>query len=183
MIALAAVVLSLALVPLIGGRFSGLVHLRLRYEAVMVVLFVIQGVLRGRIIGVDEASEWALAAWGGVCLALVFILMPSRGVPGVGVLIGGLASNLWVTLLNGGMPYATPSGEAASVATSFYHAANSATSFVWLGDVLPDPTGRFLVSLGDLLLLVGFTAVVLHGSTLSAIAREQHVGAARPPVD
>lgn len=161
MIAVAAVAVCAILLPFVGGRLSSLAQLRLKHEGLLVGLFLLQGVLRGRFPGIDEASAWAIAVWGAACLALVLLLLPSRGLPGVPVLIVGLAANLWVTLVNQGMPYVALDGGAIVNAGRFYHLASTATSFAWMGDVVPDPSMRSLLSLGDLLLFVGMVVVVL----------------------
>lgn len=170
MIALAAASLSLLLVPLIGGRLVNLGRVRLRHGGAVLALFLVQGALRGRLPGLEESTVWAMAAWGAVCVSLVFLLWPSRNVVGVPILMIGLAANLWVTLLNQGMPYVTLSGAAATEVGSFYHLANRASTFAWMGDVLPDPTMGWLLSLGDMLLFVGFVVTVLHATSTDVVA-------------
>lgn len=171
MIVLLAIAWSLLLVPLSGGRLRSLAELRLDHEGLLVVLFVLQGFLRGRLPGIDAVSPWAVTMWAAVCLILIVLLLPSRWLPGVAPLVVGLGSNVLVTLANAGMPYVAldPS---AKVESAFYLPANGATHLVWFGDVLPDPSGRLLLSFGDLLLLVGCVSIVLYGATQSYAAQK-----------
>lgn len=165
MIAVAAAITCAVLFPFVGGSVSSLASFRMRYEAAVLVLFVVQAVLRGRLPGVDEASPWGLFAWGVTVLALIAALLPNRRETGVAVVILGLASNLWVALLNQGMPYMTADGSVVAGAGRFYHLATSATDMAWMGDVLPEPTGQWLLSIGDVLLFVGVVALVLHAAS------------------
>lgn len=166
MIALLAIALSLLLVPLSGGRLRALAELRLDHESLLVLLFVLQGLLRGRLPWIDDVSQWAVTAWAAVCVTLIFLLLPSRRLPGVAPLVAGLGSNVLVTLANTGMPYVA-TDPSVRVESAFYLPAHDATHLVWLGDVLPDPSQRWLLSFGDLLLLVGFVSIVLYGATQS----------------
>lgn len=171
MIVIAAAALCVVLFPLIGGRVSSLTRFRMRHETLVVVLFTVQAVLRGRLPGAGEPSAWAVFGWGVAALALIGVLLPSRRHTGVMIVVLGLASNLWVILLNQGMPYVTDSRLPVPGAGGFYRLATSATYLPWMGDVLPDPTGRWLLSLGDVLLLVGVIAIVL-----SAASAQQPTG-------
>lgn len=160
MIAGFGLLLALMLLPFTGGHIRAIGRLSLRNEAAIISVFAAQAVLRGRLPGM-AATEWAVSIWGMLCLILLLLLLRNLDVPGIAVVCLGIALNLGVTLLNGGMPYVLPGGSPNVDAGAFYRAASDSTSFVWLADVLPDPSGGWLLSTGDLLLLVGLIAVVV----------------------
>lgn len=164
MIVLFAFAWSAVLVLLTGGRLRSLDGVRIRHEPLVLILFVLQALARGVIQDRPHIAEWTILLWGACCLALITALIHSVSVPGVLVLACGLAANLLVTLANQGMPLDDPTGS-ADVAGVFYRLSNQATTLRWLGDVLPDPSMTWLLSLGDMLMVVGLLVLVLHGCT------------------
>ncbi|HET6352134.1 MAG TPA: DUF5317 family protein [Coriobacteriia bacterium] len=164
MLALSAIVLALVLGPVAGGRIDRLLVGEFPHQTVILVLFVLQAVARGQLVGM--APTIGLVSWGLVSLVLLLLLLPQAKVPGLGVAAAGIASNALVVLLNMGMPvdgsgYFTPTALRGAIAASngFYHPVTAATHVVWLGDVLPMAGG--LASLGDLLLAVGVAVFLL----------------------
>ena len=105
-----------------------------------------------------------MTVWGVICVALISTLWVMRRHTGVSLLITGLVSNLLVVLINDGMPYFVGAGSDTHDAGDFYHAAGASTRMWLLSDVLPLP-GGYLLSLGDLLLLVGLVSFVVAHAT------------------
>jgi hypothetical protein len=179
MLAVIAIGLGIAAGVLAGGAFGRLAHLRLRHEVGIVILFVFQGLARGRIFG-TRATVIGLVVWVASSLVLVVALAPSARLTGVSAVMLGLGLNLFIVLANSGMPVLLAGlGEsqtaAAALATSggFYHVAAGSTAFVSLADVLRFSVGsnKFFLSVGDLLLVVG-AAMVLAKVMLTVPATE-----------
>lgn len=157
--ALVAIALGMALVAACGGRLSlpGLVLSRSWYA--LVVLYVLQGLARGRLLGAIGLGELGLMIWALLATLLAVVCWMNASQPGIALLGAGSAANVLVVLVNGGMPFVAPGGEGPS--DSFYHAASAADRLIWLADVLPAP-GGFLVSLGDVLMLIAVVVVIVH---------------------
>ncbi len=165
MMAVAVIGTCLLLVPAVGGTWRALAELRLPFDLPILTLFLIQGFLRGRLLGArSDFGQWTVFAWACVCFALLLMVAFSWRRAGSSVLVLGLSSNLAVVLLNAGMPYVYTSDGVHSTASAFYHAANLGTRLVVLGDVLPDPSGQYLLSVGDLLLCIGAVTMVVAAS-------------------
>ena len=82
--------------------------------------------------------------------------------------------NLFVVLVNGGMPVATQvAGTISSIEASggFYSYANAGTVLRWLGDAvrLPFADRLMLVSAGDVLLAVGLMIVLVEATMTSSV--------------
>lgn len=143
-----------------GGSIHGLATVRLTHERAIVLLFVIQGVLRGRLAGASP-TESGLLAWALISAALVALLLVHRLSPGLLMVAAGIALNLFVVLLNQGMPVRVAPGRIVEgvqrTSAGFYQLAREDTLAGWLGDVLPLQVGQvsLMLSLGDLLLCVG----------------------------
>jgi hypothetical protein len=174
MIALAAIVLGLSLGIACGGSARGLETLSLRFEWPVLLLFVVQGIARGRIGGAN-ASAFGLGVWAASCIILIVLLVPDWRRVGIWVLGVGLALNLLVVLANGGMPVLlndpmelSKAGAQIARSMGFYQLAGPGTALALLGDVLPLDLGayRVLLSPGDVLLLVGVAALIC--SSMSA---------------
>lgn len=169
MIALVAIVLGLALGTIAGGSIRRLETSSLRFEWLVLILFIVQAVARGRIAGAG-ASSLGIAVWVLGCIGLLGLLAPDWRQPGIWVVCVGVALNIFVVLLNGGMPVvAEGQVMAAEVAGSvvrsmgFYQLAGPGTLMAVLGDVVPLAFGayRILVSPGDLLLALGITVFMV----------------------
>lgn len=163
MIVVLAILWGLLLAWLTGGDLSLIGRRRIHHEGLVVGLFLAQGLARGVLRQNDVIAPWVVTLWGLCCLVLIFVLLRSASVPGVAVLVLGLAANLLVTLVNQGMPYASLGGRSYA-SDAFYHGASRATVLWWLGDVLPDPSMGLLLSAGDMLLLIGLVTVLVSGS-------------------
>lgn len=162
MIAVLAIALGLVLSFLSGGRIKNLASLRLRHAGWILGLFAVQSVVRGWNPNNSAFRNLPIVLWGLVGLILLMLLaLESERL--LSVLVGlGLWLNLLVVLVNQGMPVHYPIG---STSGGFYHAMDQGDSLLVLADVLPAP-GGYLLSLGDMLLTVGISAL---------IARQSHI--------
>jgi hypothetical protein len=179
MFALIAIGVGLVVGLLGGGSPHRLGDLHLRYEWPVVVLFVLQGFARGRLVGTGATSA-GMIVWVACSAVLIILVIPDWRSPGLWTVLLGMGLNLLVVLLNSGMPVvvgvglmstAVSSGIAAS--RGFYQLASSGSFAVPLTDVLMiNMFGhRFLASVGDLLLVVGVATFV--ASTMAAPESER----------
>jgi hypothetical protein len=169
LVAAAAIIIAIACGMACGGSIRGLQEINLRFEVPVLVLFVAQGVARGRLAG-TSASAFGLVVWVTSCLLLLVLVAPDWRRPGVWVVGTGLAANLLVVMLNGGMPITVPGWvsmdqAATSIARSvgFYALAGPGTLLAGLGDVVLLAIGsyRILASPGDVLLALGVSALIV----------------------
>jgi len=180
MIAVISLGLGVAAGSLAGGRIRHLAAIRLKHELVLVTAFIVQGFARGRLIGVS-ASSWGMRVWILLSVLLVVVLISNAKLPGVRVMAAGVTLNLAVVVANMGMPVAASlesAGQAIRQSFGFYQLAGTATIGAWAGDsILLGVAGQqFLVSSGDILLMVGVASLVA-----SAMLGEQ--GTIAPLVD
>lgn len=161
MILAVGIVWGLALGLALGGRAQGLATVRLRWETLVVVLFLFQGFARGSLPFTEEAPGVAVASWAISGMLLLWVLLLNRHVGSVTLVSLGLAANLLVVLVNGGMPVrgGPESLSVGMVGGGFYHQASQADLLTVLADVLPMP-GGWIISLGDLLLMIGVACVI-----------------------
>lgn len=152
-----------------GGSLKRLNHSDLRWPYVLLVVFLLQGYLRGRI-GNHGSFTWGLLGWATASLLLVCLLafQPKRSML---VLIAlGMSANMLVVLLNGHMPILLQtdgSASAAPLADGFYDALTSATIAPLLGDCLLLPLfgATYVLSIGDVLLLTGAVGFMVQRMT------------------
>lgn len=139
-------------------------RIELRHGYIALIVFVLQALARWQSTTRQGAtSEVALMVWGISAAVLVWVVSRNAHLPGAGLIGVGLMSNAFVVLLNGAMPVVRFHTQSHHAAVGFYREADVATILVWMGDVLPDPTGLWLMSVGDVLLILG-VAVVLASS-------------------
>lgn len=151
--AFAAIVLAFALLALAGGDLTLPRLHALKWRWPILVVFVVQGVARGRLFG-GGLGELGLMIWAAASLALILLAWRSASFPGVALVAAGVAANVLVVLINGGMPVAAAIPEGA-----FYHAIGPADRLVFLADVVPAP-GRLMLSVGDILMMLGLLVAV-----------------------
>ena len=173
--ALAALMLGLAIGWASGGQPSGLRRVSLKYESVVVVLFIVQALLRGRLPSFSTATQFAFAGWVVSVVLLVVVLLPDRRQNGIPLVMAAMALNLLVVLADRGMPVVIagiPSlAFRAAVQTvasgGYYHLAHPGDVILFLADCLPLHVGvsTLMLSVGDVLLVVG-TAVFVAGHML-----------------
>lgn len=160
MILLVPMLLALAVVPLAGGRYSALKRAQVTAPGLFVVLFVLQGVARGRFLTELNVGTWAVVVWACCGVLSAVLLWVNRRLPGATLALAGLASNMLVVLLNGSMPVAAPAKAVAMKGTAFYTAIDARAIAPVLADVVPMP-GGYLLSVGDLLMaLAAFVSIV-----------------------
>lgn len=167
MIAAAALLWGIVLAHLTGGRLARLAGAEVHHAGWIAVLFVVQGILRGRFFFSADVTVVAVAGWSTCCLILLALLLRSCAEPGIPLLALGTALNLLVVLANDGMPYVVEDLAIPPQHSYFYHLAGRATDLVFLADVLPTPDFWALVSLGDLLLFVGLIVFMVTKSNPS----------------
>lgn len=145
-----------------GGHLRALGDAHLRYQWLLIAVFLAQGLVRGRIPYASELHGLAVPLWATASVLVLLILAANFSIPNLWVMALGLSLNLLVVLLNAGMPVTAGTDDlpATAGAGGFYHAASMADVALLAGDVVPAP-GALYVSLGDLLLMVGSAAVVL----------------------
>ena len=171
MIVLIAVLVAMGTGLLLGGRISGVGMLRLRGEALLLALLAWQLAAPSlRLSGL--ATDVLRITWLATFPVMFVVAAVNWRVPGMLVLSAGLALNSAVVLANGGMPVdmgvaALAAGRASAAigSTDYVHLVSvSATRLKLLADVLPmsGPLGiSAVVSVGDLLLLAGLSAVLV----------------------
>lgn len=178
---LAVVLLSVFLGYLFGGRLDRLEALRPRWWGLVILGLGIQFVpLPNGATGTDLVIRTAVLALS-YSLLLTFALVNVR-MPGMFLVVIGLACNMTVIVANGGMPASTQalidSGQEDVVAyvreqgADKHHLLTDDDRLTFLADVIavPQPIGQ-AVSVGDILVYAGLTwliVAVMRGWTPSA---------------
>lgn len=131
--------------------------------------FIAQGVARGRTLGLSATAVgvvvWAVASLT-ICAALAWRCRARGQGECVGLRLVALGTflNVVAVLLNQGMPATSIPGVARAVGASegFYVHVNAATILPFLGDVLVAGGNglRFVLSVGDVLLMIGVCLVI-----------------------
>lgn len=172
MIAGLGILIGVVIGALSGGSLLRLQHIHLKWELPILLLFMIQGLARGRLPGVSAAVA-GLLVWMLCNVAIVVLLAWDANTPGIPTVMTGVGLNLLAVLLNSGMPVSigTPSSSSAAAlqaAAGFYHPLANHSLAPALADVLPLGMwgGRGVFSVGDLALLCGCVALVTYGMTL-----------------
>jgi hypothetical protein len=168
---LAVVVLSVCLGYLFGGRLDRLEALRPRWWGLVILGLGIQFVpLPGGAGGIDLVIRTAVLALSYLLL-LTFGLVNVR-MPGMFLVVIGLACNMTVIVVNGGMPASAQalidSGQEDVVAyvreqgADKHHLLTDDDQLTFLADVIavPQPIGQ-AVSVGDILVYAGLTWLVV----------------------
>ncbi|MBS3957670.1 MAG: DUF5317 domain-containing protein [Clostridiales bacterium] len=176
MILAVAVIFALLAVVALGGSFSSLRSARLQHEVWLPVGVGVQ-VLGPRLS--PESPFVAALTWVLGGLIVIAVSFANRRVFGFWLVGLGVMCNAAVILLNGGMPVSVAalgylgvydSGELFSTVNPMYHPADAGSVLTVLADVLPIPGPalmRTVVSLGDVLLMVGVVSVILEMSGAS----------------
>ena len=152
-------------------------RLRLRGEVLMLALFVVQAVARGRLLYAvvprlkwDPVLPWTLATVALLALAVANFMQ--RGMP---VVAAGLVANLVAVVANGGMPISGAVLNApgrlspSSLTDPFYVLVGSDTRLAVLGDVIGAPSlalrsVALVLSVGDVCMLAGVSILLLSAS-------------------
>jgi hypothetical protein len=168
---LAVVVLSVCLGYLFGGRLDRLEALRPRWWGLVILGLGIQFIpLPNGATGTDLVIRTAVLALS-YSLLLTFALVNVR-MPGMFLVVIGLACNMTVIVANGGMPASTQalidSGQEDVVAyvreqgADKHHLLTDDDRLTFLADVIavPQPIGQ-AVSVGDILVYAGLTWLIV----------------------
>jgi len=168
---LAVVVLSVCLGYLFGGRLDRLEALRPRWWGLVILGLGIQFVpLPNGVSGTDLVIRTAVLALS-YSLLLTFALVNVR-MPGMFLVVIGLACNMTVIVVNGGMPASAQalidSGQEDVVAyvreqgADKHHLLTDDDRLTFLADVIavPQPIGQ-AVSVGDILVYAGLTWLIV----------------------
>ena len=190
-----AAVLGIALALLSGGSLRSLGRIRIRGEAVLLVALV--AVVGVPIIGRrwPESSETIFWVWVAAFVGLAVVAALNLRSPGFGAILTGVLLNLSAILVNAGMPVSFGSMLAAGYAGAappdylgpfgLHHLAGWGTSLLLVADVTPIQGPvllRTIVSIGDVLLLVGVVAFIVSGATTgdSQVLSNGRAAEARP---
>lgn len=176
MVLLVFLVVAVLLGLVTGGSFARLSHVRVRGATAVLLVYVLQAFTRNYAPQLGfvrpDSVVWI---WSLLTLTLVALTARNARLIGMPIVTLGLVLNLAVVVLNAGMPvgrWQEVAGRppAAVVTTpensAFYRAPDAQTRLLFLGDVIPlrGPSGsRFLLSVGDLLLFLGVSVIVLAG--------------------
>ena len=170
--ALISVILGILLGWAIGGSVRRLAGLELHLEWLLLPLFVLQALARGRALGVVGASQLSIYVWAASSTLLVFVMLLNWKTPGMALGAVGILMNLDVVLLNSAMPVVlggsieSISIEAASIVRStggFYRVAGAGDLLTWIGDVIPvsQSHGLLMISPGDVVLMVAVSCIIM----------------------
>lgn len=162
MIALVVIALAAGLALACGGNLGNLRNATVPAAPLVLGLFVLQGVARGRFFGLSETALSVLA-WSVATLVLTVVLLLA-GTGAARMMALGFGFNLLAVLTNGYMPVVARSVTAGAAASpdSFYSLAGDGTRLAVLGDVLALRLGdSYVLSVGDVLILVGVAAFVV----------------------
>ncbi|CAA9354896.1 MAG: hypothetical protein AVDCRST_MAG16-2592 [uncultured Frankineae bacterium] len=177
MLILVATVLAMLLVPLLGGRLSGLARIDLRGGR------LVAGALGLQVLAISIFPTWPHAVLVAVhaasyVLAATFV-WKNRSIAGVPLLAAGGGLNALAIAVNGGqMPASEDAVRRAGLPVEVDHFVNSGVledpRLAFLGDVFASPAWlplRNVYSPGDLLLLAGAVWVV-HAACGTVLARD-----------
>jgi len=164
------VLIGLLLGLLFGGRLDALISVRLRFVLLLLfALLVRYGTQIAIASGVPFVDSLRLPLYAIAFAPLVAALWLNRSLPGLLVVMGGVAANGIVILVNGGfMPVYLPALAAAGLTTAdlsptFNVALPTSLDLQFLlhagplGDIIPFPVPPLInvVSLGDVLMTIG----------------------------
>ena len=105
----------------------------------MIVLFLLQAVTRGRLLGPFSETPFAIWTWVITSVTFLVVLAFSWKQAGIAVAGVGILLNLNIVLSNEGMPVdmgREAASNAEGIVSVFYHAANPGSLMGALGDVL-----------------------------------------------
>lgn len=176
----AAVLLALILGLAAGGRIKSLDGKRISWAPYVLVLFVVQAVARGRLWGLLPPSGGGRLIWVITSLCICAMLAGDLKKPGIPLVVTGFSLNVLVVLVNSGMPVLVEASQAARAALAtdasagFYSLANPGSILPALADSIPLQLGSSaqLLSVGDLMVVVGVVAAIVGGMKATGMAEE-----------
>jgi hypothetical protein len=166
--------LTLALVPLTGGRLSRLAEVRLR----MIPLAVAALALQVLVISVWPTMPHLLAVAGHLTsyAMLAVVVWANRSVPGMLLIAAGAGANAVAIAVNGGtLPASSWALRHAGIpARVGFHNSGALAHphLAWLGDIMVTPSWlplRNMLSVGDLVLLAGAIVLVVRVTRAPAL--------------
>lgn len=167
-IAALSIVLGILVGLASGGTLAALRESSLRFEALIVVLFLGQALARGRLFAGVGASRFGIPVWVAVSSVLVVVLLMNAARSGVILVSVGMLLNMIAVMLNGAMPLsALPEGldAAAEIGASggFYAFADAGTLLPVIADAMPLILGRttLMMSVGDVAIGVGVITIIV----------------------
>lgn len=183
------VLIAFAIRLAVHGSIGGLESIRIRGEAFLLGVFVLVFALPLVSTLLHPSRSLVVPVWVALMVVLLGLcLFNGRQSRGFLVMAAGVALNLLVIALNGGMPVSEAAvltvggaaGARAVVAGDLFHSVmTGATKLAFLSDVLPLPGFRGLrgvFSIGDVLMFVGIVAVL---SSCESRPSSGHMSAAR----
>ncbi len=167
-IILATLVLAGALGLLLGGRLSNLSHLRIRWMPLAIVGLALQ------LVSVPSRTWGHALLYVSFTLLMAFALANVRArTPGAWLILVGIALNMIVIGVNGGMPVTREalvrSGQMDTLQLlveeggAKHHLAEPDDRLVLLGDVIPIRAVQQAVSIGDLFGYAGVVWLIVAG--------------------
>jgi hypothetical protein len=163
---LVAIVVGLVIGRLTGGRFTNLAAAPVRWWPVLVGAIVVQ--VAAVLTDGDVGVVLLLVSFGLIILFTAVNLTT----PGMGIVLIGVAMNALVIGVNQGMPVRQSAivasgladeGEAEGFAfNSKWHLETEEDRLTFLGDIIPVPGAREVLSFGDLVMAVGVADVIVH---------------------
>lgn len=165
MIALAAIIVGLGTCLALGRELHEIGAWRLRWSWPVLGAFALQGAFRSAWPSGWGSPEVATLAWAALGAAVCALLLPDLRRAGVPLVMAGFLANILVVLVNNGMPVVHDGASHSLAGTApFYHVAGAQDALLLLADLLPVP-GGFLLSIGDVLLLVGIVVAMVGASS------------------
>lgn len=163
--ALVLAVLTGVAARLRGGSLNDLAETTFRWTPLLVAGLVLQ------IAFLNWEPEWldgggALAVLLASNLTVAIWLAINRSLPGLLLAGAGMALNVLVIAANGAMPVLVSSAEKAGVAESIgrtgikHELLDEDTVLPWLGDAIPVPPFKEVLSVGDVVLALGLCRLV-----------------------
>jgi Family of unknown function (DUF5317) len=183
MILLVAFAITLASVPLCGGRLSRLGHLELRYSWLIVSALALQTLVISVFPEIGAGPGNAIHL-GTYAMAAVFLVI-NRRLPGMPFLAFGSAANLAAIVANGGvMPASAWATQVSGLTSPGDEFANSRMvedpHLLFLGDVFAIPDSwpfSNVFSIGDVALVIG-GAILIHTTCETRLTRAGRARAA-----
>jgi hypothetical protein len=162
-------IVALAVVAglLAGGSLRPFEHLRVHWWALAPIGLALQGAPVPDLPGADRDVLAAMMLLGSYGTLLAFAGV-NRRLPGMVLVLAGLALNLAVIAPNGGMPVDPVAARMAGTgsitihADAKHHLLEAEDVLPFLGDVIAvPPPARIVMSLGDVVLYAGLMAFVV----------------------
>ena len=142
-----------------GGSFAALSEARFRYLPLLYLGLAIQLIFEFWDAGLSEGRELGILISSNLLVA-AFLLWNSR-LPGMALAGAGQVMNLIVISVNQAMPVSQSAAETAGIAGRLsemglkHEPMTDSTIIPWLGDVIPVPFLKNVISIGDVVLAIG----------------------------